>query len=245
MKDQVCLWKFYHENSKIKIEKYIASSGQEFLFRKIFYKQYPRFPKIKLPKKFNITLFEKTIIERRSKREFKGEPISLSQLSKLLFFSAGITRYDKDWDKCLRAYPSAGARYPLEVYLLILNVEKVENGIYHYNVKYHTLELIKKGICKKDIVKYTCNQKWIKKASVIFVITAVFRRTIMKYDERGYRYVFLDCGHLAQNIYLVATKMKLGCCAIGGFYDDKINKMIGIDGKNESAIYLIAVGKNE
>ena len=144
-------------------------------------------------------------------------------------------------NKKLRVSPSAGARYPLEIYPLIFSAKDLDCGIYHYNVKSHSLELLKKGDFKSQFFKCV-GQDMILKCSMLIVISAIFNRTKDKYGERGYRYVLLDAGHLAQNAYLIATRLSLGCCTIGGFLDNEINKLLKIDGLTESSIYLIAIG---
>jgi SagB-type dehydrogenase family enzyme len=230
----------FHENTKIFFwEK--SMTPQEF-WGEIHFKTYPRFEKIILPKNLKTSsLLEKVIKKRRSIREFSGKPISLKQISKILFYSAGITYKNKNWNETRRAYPSAGARYPLELYPIILNGTDIKRGIYHYNVKLHCLEIIKRGDFKNKLLEIT-NQEWVKNANMFIPISAIFKRTQMKYGERGYRYIFLDAGHLAQNIYLITTAIGLGCCTIGGFLDNEINKLLELDGKTESVIYIAVIG---
>jgi SagB-type dehydrogenase family enzyme len=216
-----------------------------YAIEKIFYKSYPRFPFFKLPTKFKKSTLsiEDVILKRRSRRNFKSSFITLNELSKILYFSFGITKKGKSWNEAKRAYPSAGARYPLEIYVVTLKVRGLPEGIYHYNCKLHGLELIRKINLRKDISRLCANQKWVKKASAIIIITCVFERTLMKYGERGYRYIYLDAGHAAQNVYLISTAMSLGCCAIGGFLDDEFNKLLDIEKTTEKTIYLLAIGK--
>ena len=140
-------------------------------------------------------------------------------------------------------YSCAGARYPLEVYVAILESIEVPPGIYHYNIKWNTLELLLKGDFKQEFSQSITNQQWIKKSGMIIIITAVFGRTLIKYKERGWRYIFFEAGHLAQNVHLVTTSLKLKCCAIGGFVDQKIIKLLDLNPHSEFPLYLIAVGK--
>jgi len=205
-------------------------------WKTIYYKAYPRFKQVILPlvtpQKFD--LFE-SIQSRQSNRDFINKALTVNELSNLLYYSAGINYGDK------RMYPSAGARYPLEVYPFIFNVETIDPGVYHYHVKTHSLETILHSLNKKEIIdQFT--QAWIEKASVIVVFAAIFDRTEMKYKTRGYRHVFTEYGHLAQNMYLVCTALGLGICSIGGFIDDGLNKILDIDGRVESVIGVIAIG---
>lgn len=230
----------FHENTKITgAGSGIGLNISEEIIKKIHYKRYPRTKKIKLPKNFKInkSTFEETIKKRKSHREFVDTPLELAELSYLLFNSAGLLNEKH------RAYPSAGAKYPLEIYPVVFNCKKVEKGVYHYDVKSHELELLQSGDFKEEMIRWVNDQNWIKNSSVIFLISAIFGRTKIKYGERGYRYIFLDAGHLTQNFYLVSATLGLGCCSIGGFMDDKLNNLVDLDGIRESMIYLVVIGK--
>jgi SagB-type dehydrogenase family enzyme len=262
------LSKIFHERTKL-IESKNAISYDDLI--KKHFKSYPRFEKIKLEKKIkkSKTSFEDVIRKRESIRDFSGRSISKEELSKMLFLSAGILglknpksteiKYSleypftfkkidvkavKDpWDTSTRSYPSAGGRYPLEIYLIVFESEDIDSGIYHYNVKDHNLELIKRGNFRDLTIELLNGQELVKKASLVMLISAVFGRTQNKYGERGYRYIFLDAGHLGQNIYLVIASMNLGCCAIGGFKDDDVNELLRLDSNEESVIYAFCIGK--
>lgn len=216
------------------------------LWQKISYKAYPRLKNIKLPAPLKIKAsLGRTILSRRSKRKFLNEDLTLREISTLLLFSGGITyKKGQNWNKALRAYPSAGARYPLEIYLIINTVKLIEKGLYHYNVKEHSLELLRTGDFRKFIGKNT-GQKWLEKAGIIILISAVFDRTRVKYGERGYRFVLLDAGHLAQNMYLAANALNFGCCGVGGFADNKFNQLLDLQGQGEQIIYLLGIGKTK
>lgn len=234
----------FHENTKLFFVDKFKSKHYPLIWKKIHFKVYSRFEKVNLPSNFKRkSELEKILLKRRSRREFNGNAISIKKLSRLLYFSCGISNKDKNWDESRRTYPSAGARYPLEVYIVVFNVENMKPGIYHYNVKEHTLELIKKGSFKRIFIKITNYQNWIKNASVLILISAVFRRTTIKYKNRGYRYVLFEAGHMAQNFYLEAENLNLKCCAIGGFLDDEVNELLELDGVNECIIYILAVGE--
>jgi len=213
---------------------------------KINYKTYPRLKRILLPKpaKTKNNIF-KLLISRRSVRDFSDKTISLVKLSTILYYSAGITYIENNnWDVALRSYPSGGARYPLELYVLVNNVKKLKEGIYHYNVKDNYLETLIETDCHKIIENIT-TQNITKEANVVIIISAVFDRTRIKYGDRGYRFSFIESGHLAQNLYLVSEALSLGCCTIGGFIDDKINCLLDLNDTCEKVIYLAAIGSKK
>lgn len=237
----------FHEATKI--SSYPKGEKEEYYPRswiKINYKTYPRLKRIKLPPPLKLKAnLERTILSRRSKREFSCKRLTPKELSSLLLFSGGLTyQKNEDWDKSLRAYPSAGARYPLEIYLAVNRVESVENGLYHYNVKEHSLELLRKGDFDKMMAK-TTDQEWVGKAGVVILISAVLDRTRVKYKDRGYRFILMEAGHLAQNIHLMSEALNLSSCAIGGFIDDELNKLLDLEGTCESVVYLVAVGHGQ
>ncbi|MBU0998366.1 SagB/ThcOx family dehydrogenase [Patescibacteria group bacterium] len=213
-------------------------------WKKIYTKDYPRLESIQLPK--NIpplnTSISTILLKRKSERIFFRKKVSLSKLSTLLFYSAGIIPGSKTWNVTRRFYPSAGARYPLEVYLSTNNIVGLENGLYHYNIRCHSLDvLLQERHLNKKISELT-NQDWVSKSNIIILITSAFQRTQTKYDDRGLRHILLESGHLAQNVYLVGNTLDLKVCAIGGFIDDKINNLIDIDNEEEGIIYVLAVG---
>ena len=121
-------------------------------------------------------------------------------------------------------------------------MENISQGIYHYNIQHHHLEEIKKGDFRNDITEAALNQPMCYHASAIFVWTAIFNRSKCKYGERAYRYIYLDAGHIAENLALSATSLHLGTCQIAALYDDEINQLINVDGITESTIYLSVVG---
>jgi SagB-type dehydrogenase family enzyme len=182
---------------------------------------------------------EQAIVNRRSHRDFSGQAMSLAELSHLLLYSSGIT--DKQYG--FRAAPSAGATYPIEVYALVNNVEGLNEGIYHYLIPSHELELMHEGDFSHDLSHAALGEKMVRHANVVLALSAVFQRTQRRYRERAQRYIFFEAGHIAQNAYLVATSMGLGACAIGAFYDDEVNRLLGLNIRDESALYLVAAGK--
>jgi len=233
-----------HEETKIEIKPSYKNEEYPKSWIKIYYKNYPRFKKIKLPKpkKISKQLYE-VILSRSSIRNFNKKSITIREISEILYYSCGITNYhnSKSIDETKRSYPSAGGRYPIEIYLAIFKCEGIKPGIYYYNVKGHYLELMIPGNHMNKINGVTY-QDMIIKSSITFLLTGVFSRTQVKYGTRAYRYILLDLGHMAQNIYLVSTNLQIGCCTIGGFSDEKINNFLDLD-KSEQVLYMGVLGK--
>ena len=187
--------------------------------------------------------FQRLLSERSSFRGFSKKPVSLDQLSKILYFSAGTVRFlRQDLDSSRRPYPSAGAKYPLEIYPLLLVGSDIKKGLYHYNVIEHSLETLLRPINSADLKDIWMSQKWFRKASIILIITAIFERTTEKYGQKGIVYSLIEAGHLGQNIYHVAQKISVGCSAIGEFREDAIVKLLDINPDEELPIYYLALG---
>ncbi|MHA2185615.1 MAG: SagB/ThcOx family dehydrogenase [Promethearchaeota archaeon] len=199
--------------------------------------------KIKLPNpEFDTKIpFWKIVVNRRSIRNFKNEPITQLQLSLLLYGMSGLTRIFPQFE--FRTVPSAGGLYPIEIYPIINNVEGIDHGVYHYNIPNHSLELLKEGDTRAQVAKACLDQKMAFRSAVNFVWTAVIERSKWKYLQRCYRYLYLDAGHIGQNFYLVAEALGLGACTIGAIFDDDLNELLGIDGISETAIYVGVTGK--
>lgn len=211
-------------------------------WKTIFYKAYPRLKQVALPKpsKSRLDLYE-TLLKRKSSRNFSNTPMKLDVLSDLLYYSAGLKKIIDKEALDSRMHPSAGARYPLEIYPFIFNVEQLQEGVYHYHLKTHSLEvLLQKPILKKVADQF--QTPWITKAGMLFVVSSVFARNEMKYGDRGYRHILTEYGHLAQNVYLIGNALDLGICSIGGFIDNGLNEIVDIDGIVESVIGVIAIG---
>lgn len=193
--------------------------------------------------------FYQVVRERRSAREFDPEPLTHKDLAVLLYYSCGITTLAPGFLRGqavmepLRANPSAGALYSLEIYPVLFNVEGVEPGVYHYNVREHSLESVRLGAYQADMWEYSFRQELVQQAAFTFIITAIPARLQWKYGERGYRHILIEAGHLAQNTYLVGTAAGIGVCTIGGFQDDQIARLMFLDGVQEFPVYIVAGGK--
>ena len=205
------------------------------------YKNYTDTMIIKLPEpEYQGIPLEEAIKKRRSARNYSGKPVTMSQLSQLVFSAQGMT--GKTYGHPLRTTPSAGALYPFEIYVIANNVDTLDQGIYHYSILDHTLELVKSGDFRKEITSAGLKQEMLGDSDVVFVLSAVFDRTRHKYGERGFRYVYIEAGHISQNIYLQAVSLGLGSVSVGAFLDNEVNRLIDVDGQKEAVIYLHAVG---
>ncbi len=180
--------------------------------------------------------------ERASIRDYGPEFLSLQEVSQLLWAGQGITRERGEWQ--FRTAPSAGALYPIETYLGINRVADLTPGLYHYEVRYHRLAFLKEDpLIGQAMTRAALGQTIFQRAAIIFIWTAVISRLVRKYGERAHRYIFMDAGHVAQNLYLAATALDLGCCAVGAFFDDEVNALLDLDGHDETAVYLATIGR--
>jgi SagB-type dehydrogenase family enzyme len=205
------------------------------------YKTYPSSQKVNLPKpQYRGMTLEEAIEKRRSIRNYSKKPITKTQLSQLLFSAQGIT--GKIYGQPLRSAPSAGALYPFEIYLVVNNVQDLPQGIYHYSVLDHALELVRAGDFRSEITDAGLEQEMLGDANVTFILSAIFDRVRHKYGERGFRYTYIEAGHISQNIYLQSVSLGLGSVCVGAFLDEKVNQLIDVDGRKEAVIYLHAVG---
>jgi SagB-type dehydrogenase family enzyme len=209
------------------------------------YKTYPGSPVLRLPPSLSLggPPFEQVLARRRSVREYADRPVTLDELSRLLQASAGITDR-RDPSLAFRAVPSSGALYPIEAYPILFNVVDAGPGVYHYAVEQHQLELVRAGNVREDVFRAALSQELVLHAALVLVLTGLRARVQWKYADRSYRYLMLEAGHLGQNVYLAATALGLGVCGVGAFFDDDLNRLLGVDGREEATVYLLAVGPN-
>lgn len=179
--------------------------------------------------------------QRRSIRQYNaGRSLEKRHLSVLLWAMQGITaRYGEYY---LRTAPSAGALYPVETYIFSRYIEGIEPGIYHFRPQVFDLELLKKGNYARELTDAALGQNMVISAQMTMVWSAMVERSRWKYRQRAYRYIYLDAGHIAQNLYLAAEGLGLGACAIGALFDDRVNSILGVDGIKETVIYMATVG---
>ena len=184
------------------------------------------------------------IDQRRSLREYSGQPLSLDELSYLLWCTQGVQ--DAAGRCTLRTVPSAGARHAFETLLLVNNVTGLSPGLYRFLALDHALleENLDPEVADR-LVEACLGQRFVKGGVLTLVWVAEVQRMTYRYGERGYRYLHLDAGHVCQNLYLAAEAIGCGACAIAAFEDDEVNRVLGLDGESRFAIYLGAVGKKE
>ncbi|MGQ9502057.1 MAG: SagB/ThcOx family dehydrogenase [Anaerolineae bacterium] len=182
---------------------------------------------------------------RRSVRHYTPTPLSLEELSFLLWCTQGVKEVSGR-QVTLRTVPSAGARHAFETYLLVNRVAGLPSGLYRFLALEHKLLQLDLDPTLSDRVTEACwNQQFVKLSAVAFIWTAVVYRMTWRYGERGYRYLHLDAGHVCQNLYLAAATVDCGVCAIAAFNDEAMNTLMGLDGEAQFVIYLATVGKRD
>lgn len=183
---------------------------------------------------------EEAIYKRKSIRYYKKLPLTTEEVSQLLWAAAGVTI--DSITGATRCYPSAGASYPLEVYLIAGDVKGLKPGIYHYKYSIHALKLLKKGDYRKQLTRAASGQRMVSNAPISLVFTALYSKTVSRYGERGrFRYIPMDLGHAGQNVYLQAEALGLGTVVIGAFKDEAVKKILNLT--NEHPLYIMPVGK--
>jgi len=183
---------------------------------------------------------EEALLKRRSVRRYKNEPLELKEISQLLWAAQGITSSFGGG----RTAPSAGALYPLEIYLVSGEVNSLPPGVYNYQPVGHTLRLVTEGDMRAPLTDAAHLQGSVYRSAAVIVIAAEYRRTTRKYGERGIRYVHLEAGHAAQNICLQAVSLNLGTVTIGSFTDSLVKQICKMP-ENQLPLYLIPVGKRK
>lgn len=181
---------------------------------------------------------EEALSKRRSIRSYKEEALNLKEVSQILWSAQGITEPSFGG----RTAPSAGALYPLEIYLIVKNVKELPAGVFKYKPENHSLIKIFEGEISKQLAKAALGQSFIAEAPAVLVISGVFERTTKKYGEKGIQYVFMEAGHAAQNIYLQAESLTLGTVTVGAFVDEEVKKLLRIP-EEENPLYIMPVGK--
>ena len=179
---------------------------------------------------------ERALLERRSVRDYGEGALTLAQTAQLLWAAQGITS-----SKGLRTAPSAGALYPLEVYLAVADVEGLGQGIFHYDPNRHVLHQVSGKGRHPELARAALGQSWIANSAAVLVLAAVHERTTRKYGQRGIRYVHMEAGHAAQNVFLQATALGLDAVVVGAFDDAAVANLLK-HGPDEHPLYLIPVG---
>lgn len=199
------------------------------------------------PRHKSNTSVEQALLSRRSIRKYKDEPLSLAEIAQILWAAQGINERDGEssafWRRGrLRTAPSAGALYPLEIYVVAGEVGGLEKGIYRYIPQRNSLKKVQEGDGRTSLSKAALGQSWVKNAPSVLVISGVYERTSAKYGERAERYVPMEAGAVAQNIYLQAVSLGLGTVVVGAFKDQDVKKVLDLP-KGEYPLALMPLGK--
>jgi len=180
---------------------------------------------------------EHCLLKRRSVRNYRNTALSSADIAQLLWAAQGIIA-----ERYLRTAPSAGALYPLEIYLVAGNVHGLSPGLYHYHPDRHELVLVKPGDLRSELARAALGQDCVANGAAIILFAAVYARTSAKYGQRAARYVHMEAGHAAQNVCLQATARGLGTVTVGAFEDDDAKRVAALPDSHEP-IYLIPVGR--
>lgn len=239
---------FHHRSKDHAAGRRIYATGQEEqqAASTVHYKTYPGATTIALPRPEVTCGLSDAIGARRSDHDGRV-PLSLEDFGGLLGWGCGITsrRVARNGDvrDYHRAQPSAGARYPVELYVLNFKDGELPRGVWHYRVREHALEAIFNGDALDSAAAALFRYDWVGRSSAVLVMTGVFARTQDKYGERGYRYLLLEAGHIGQNIALLGAARGLGTTMLGGTNDRAVEALLDLDGVTESVIYSAVVNK--
>ncbi len=206
----------------------------------------PSLPRVTLPDPDAVecgSTVKSTIRDRRSVREYSAEPLGSLDLSYLLWSTQGI-RSTVAPAATFRTVPSAGARHAFETFLSVNKITDIEPGLYRYLATEHSLVRTSTQPKTRSLIVKACfDQGFLASSAVVFIWCAVVYRMTWRYGERGYRYLYLDAGHVCENLYLAAESIGCGACAVGAFSDDQLNRILRLDGETQFVIYLAAAGK--
>ncbi len=224
--------KFYE---KTKLRRLSSFRGDELIeYKHVFHKEYPRFPSFELPSTRVKGEFERLLLRRESRRSFADKPVSTRTLGRIL--STCVIRTNKPEE---RTYPSAGSRFPVELYLVAFKIRGIEPGAYHYDIRRFSLDLLLRGNLRKYESKIV--SQFVRRPAGAIILTGVLSRSAVKYGAKSYPFTFLEAGHIAQNILLSCCKYGLGCCPVGGFIDDAVSDILDLTSE-EIPLYVVGFG---
>lgn len=230
----------YLEKSKLN-RKTLLSTPKPQIKPAPLMKVYETVPRIPIPLEGSKSQsLRELLAKRRSRREYSEQYITLQDLGILLWSAQGVT--DQRGRLKLRTAPSAGGLYPIETYLFVNKVKDLASGIYHLNIEDFVLEQLAKGDFSHKLERACLGQKFMTQSAVSLCWSAVLRRNMAKYGHRGMRYIFMDAGHICQNLLLAAEDLELASCPVAAFFDEDLNALLGLAGDEESIIYTAAVG---
>ncbi|HZH13078.1 MAG TPA: SagB/ThcOx family dehydrogenase [Archangium sp.] len=249
------VWELFHENSKMsRRERHTAFAlppSDETVVRAMnqlrTVKPYQDFPKVALPQELPASekSLDEVLVGRESARRFQQGDLHLVELAKALFMGYGITRDNSDthFPRPFRTIPSGGALYPLEIYVHATRVQGLEPGLYHYDPEDSSLDVLRVGDDSGILASSAFQPELVQDAAAILLVSAVFMRSTFKYGDRGYRFVLLEAGHLAQNVILTTREMGLAAVPLGGYVDREWDGYLGVDGLSESVVYALLLGR--
>lgn len=241
------LYKFFHNETNDRTEKGLVNIPKDQndwpeSWKKIECKRYSLFREMKLPQVGGF-LFEKILNKRRSSEGYVlGNKVSLSDLAYILKCGYGLQDgISEENRKVNRTVPSGGRRYPLEIYIFLFKkIDGCNPGVYHYGVQEHVLEsILVAPFSREDILSFAPQQEWVQDTNGMICITSVFERMTGKYGSRGYRYILLEAGHVAQNMLLAGTENGINMVPVGGIEADVIEKRIGLSNGLEGVVYTL------
>jgi SagB-type dehydrogenase family enzyme len=183
------------------------------------------------------TSIEEALFARRSVRSYQDSPLTVEEISQLLWAAQGLTS-----PRGLRTAPSAGALYPLEIYVVAGNVDDLPDGVYKYRPYKHELTGLAEGDKRNELCNAALGQTSVRNAAAVIVISAMYERTTVKYGDRGMKYVHMESGHAAQNVFLQAVPLNLGAVVIGAFNDDAVKKILKMP-ESDQPLYIMPVGR--
>jgi len=193
--------------------------------------------KLSQPRTRGSVSIEEALLKRRSVRSYTGVPLSIGELSQLLWAAQGMSH-----PRGYRTAPSAGALYPLELLVAVGRVGALSPGVYRYDPHRHEIVLHRQGDMRANLRHAALDQSAVGNAPAVLIFCAVYERTTRKYGERGVRYAMMEAGHAAQNVHLQVVGLGLGTVLIGAFRDDQVKSVLELGG-NEEPLYLMPVGK--
>jgi SagB-type dehydrogenase family enzyme len=207
-------------------------------------KRHPQLPAVALPPaRLGPATLRETLVRRRSARTYGDTTITLGELASVLHAAYGVTGAVEGTAQRLRAVPSAGALYPLELYVAARRVDGLEEALYHYDPLAHAVERLRSISFGEEVGALSPYPDILGAASALIVTTAVFWRSRFKYGARAYRFALLEAGHLGQSLLLAATALRLAVVPLGGFYDRLVDAFVDVDGIHEAALYLFPLGR--
>lgn len=238
----------FHENTKLgpvtgaiqaaSIQRFLTPKNTQALITRA-YKSYSLRDRVELPAVEPRSELQRACLDRRSVRTYGPEPLDLEALGRILYLTSGRTGPEQFF----RPVASAGALYPLEVYLVPKNVTGLEPGVYHYDTEAHGLDVVsRQDRWARVLEEIVLGGIDLESLGAFLFVTAVFRRNTCKYGDRGYRLVLMEAGAVAHNLSLLAPPEGIGLCQLGAFHDDRLSALLEIDGVEEAPLLALAVG---